>query len=431
MARKRKTAMAVAAQALAEAANTDRDDLDQNDADDEDVELAANVLDGLRRLDQGEGGGITWYVYNDSIDDTGYIEKVRSDQLDEELFKQRYGPGNYRVVGKTTRGGQYVKGASSPVKISGVLSEARPKPNGAAMETDTVALLREMRAADDRRADQRAADNRSWAQALATPLATVAAAFISRPSPDVAALIAACRPQQSSLTEMTQALVSLQTLQGDKSGALDAFLKVLDRVQDMPDSGGGSSGWLGLAREILREAAPVAKEALSRMGQAGAPGLLPPGATTGPAFGPGVQARLPAANAPPSPPGAPPANGDPSPAGATAQQPEDNDMWKVVEPWLRRRVEELHEDAASNLDVELVADMLYEKAFKRFGMFVPPDQLLQYLQHPQWWELLIGYYQPISPYHAWVDDVRKGLIEIVSEEIKKHGGDNGQPESEG
>lgn len=422
MAPRRKTAMAVAAQALADAAADEPHETLIDPDSQENEELAESVLDGLRRLDQGNSCGITWYVYDDSIDDTGYVEKLRSDQLDEELFKQRYGPGSYRVVGKDSSG-KYVKGASAPVKISGVLGNTR-RTLGAPVETDAVVLMREMREADERRSRERAEGNRNWAQALAVPFATVAAAFISRPSTDVAALVAALRPQQSSLSEMTQALVSLQGLQGDKSNVLDAVFKVLDRVQDMPEGGANSGGWLGFAREVLREAAPAVREAAARMGQPGTGGFLPPGAASGPAFGPGVQQQQPPASLP-SHAGAHANGSAPAAPAAAAGAPEANDMWKVIEPWLRRRVEELHEDAASNLDVELVADMLYEKASKRFGMFAPLDQVLQYLQHPQWWELLTGFYQPINPYRAWVDDVRKALVEIVAEEIRKQSG-NGQ-----
>lgn len=423
-------AMAAAAQALADAVEQQQEESQPDPlSPSDDPEVIESVLEGLRRLDQGGGNRITWYVYNDSIDDAGYIEKLRTDQLDEDLFKTRYGPGEYRVRGRDSSG-QYVKGSSSTVKISGVISEPRRRtPTSATVaENDPLAFMREMQAANDRRAQQRAEENKHWAQALAVPFATVAAAFISRPRNDLAALVTAIRPQQSSLSEMTQALVSLQSLQGERSNSVDVLLKVLDRVKDMPDSP-GEGGWLGLVRDVIREAAPHAKELITRMGTTApppVPGMLPASATAGPPFGPGIRITAPTAALPNGPVGG--VNGtQPAgqrPASESNAPPTTNpttagagDMWSIAEPWLRRRAEELHEDAAANMDVELVAEALLERARKRFGMFVSLEQLAQLLQHPQWWEFLTSFYPPLTPYQAWVNDVRNQLLLMVTEDM--------------
>ncbi len=407
--RRSAVAMAAAAQALVDAAADAPTEASPIDA--EDPEILDGVLDGLRRLDQGGSNRITWYVYDDSMQDSGYIEKLRTEQLDEELFKTRYGAGAYRVIGKNASG-QYVKGASAPVKISSVLAEPRRATSGAthAPDSDALALLREMRAADERRAQQRQEDNRNWAQALAGPLATVAAAWVSRPSTDIASLVVALRPQQSTLSEMTQALMNLQALQGEKSNTMDVMLKVLDRVQDMPASA-GEGGWIGIVRDVLREAAPVAREMLSRPGQPQPQPVL----TAGPAFGPGVRTL-----GAPSPVPAP-ANPAVSPVPVSPEA----DMWRIAEPWLKRRAEDLLEDAAANMDVDLVAEMLFEKARKRFEAMVSLSELLVFLQHPQWWELLIRFFPPITPYQAWVNDVRVALLRVIADELKETQGSEG------
>jgi len=421
MGRKRAASVeaAAAAAVAAVAAQQDPDLLELEDAAVDD-----DVLEGLRRMEQG-GNRVTWYVYCDALDREGYIEKLRTEQLDEDLFKKRYGPGEYRVFGRTADG-HYVKGSHKVVKISGVMSEPKPSAVGGG---DAVSLLREMRAADEARAAKRADEWKGIATVVATPLATVLAALIARPRLDVAALVTALRPQQSTLAEMTTALLNLKTMQGDTGGgSVDVVLKVLERLQDLPGGGGEGGGWVGVLRDVIREAAPPVREMLGKIGQgAAAPGQLPPGATTGPPFGPGVQASLP--RPPTSGNGAtPPTNTataplQPSPVaptpGAATNQPTTGDanMFALAEPWLRRKAEDLHEYASTNLDCALVAEMLLESARKKFGGFITAAQLAELLRAPEWWAAVVGFYPPLAPYQAWCDDVRAELLGLLQEEM--------------
>ena len=267
MPRKRTTVLQEAAAAAAAAvAATRNDDQLIPLAEDDDAELAEDVLEGLRKLDTGSNR-VTWYVYSDtpgrSGNSEGYIEKLRTEHLDEARFKSRYGPGEYRVFGRSSDG-HYVKGSHKTIRISDIGAEPGTL-NG--QSTDALALLREMRQADEQRAAKRSEEVKSYATILATPLATLGAALIARrPALDIPALIAALRPQQSTLTEVTTALANLRQLSGSDS-SLDVVLKVIDKLQDLPTGQSGETGWFGFLRDIVKEAAPHAREVLTQLAQ--------------------------------------------------------------------------------------------------------------------------------------------------------------------
>lgn len=413
--------MQEAAAALAAAAAVQED----TPADDEAAEISDDVLDGLRRLDQG-GSLVTWFVYCESpIEREGFIEKLRTEQLDEQRFKAKYGPGEYKVIGRTTDG-HYVRGSHKVIKISGILAA---DTNPTAAGGDALSLLREMRAQDDARAKSRADDLKTYATVLGGPFATILAALIARrPAVDIAALVTALRPQQSTLSEMTTALVNLKAMQGDQGGGnIELVLKVLERLPDLPQGGAGEGGWLGFFRDVIKEAAPHARELIGRMQQPAQPGQLPPGSTSGPAFGPGtirtpvLPAPNPAANGGTAP--TPTASGPLPPSSLTPQStdpaaPTDqgNDMWVIAEPWLRRRAEDLHEWAASNMEVELCAEMLLASVPKMFRAVLSAADLVQLLQRPDWWQQLTAFHPPLAPYQAWIDDARQELLQLLGEQ---------------
>lgn len=381
-------------------------------------EITADVLEGLRRLDQG-GNRVTWYVYCDSpTEREGFVEKLKTEQLDEQRFKGKYGAGEYRIVGKQSDG-HYVKGSHKTIKISPILAEDSRAPAG----NDAVALLREMRAADEQRSAKRAEELKTYATILATPLATLGAALIARrPAVDIAALITALRPQQSTLGEMTTALVNLKAMHGESGGGgVDLVLKVLERVQELPQgSSGGELGWLGFIRDVIKETAPHARELLGQLGQ---PRPLQPGSTTGPPFGPGVtplaslphpsqgngSMATPSASAPlPSSPSAPP----PTSAAPTS---EATDVWKAAEPWARQQTVNLELWAQNNMEVELVAEMLLKSVPKKFWLVLSPAAVIQLLGAADWWERLTGFHPGLAPYQAWCDDVREELIAMLED----------------
>lgn len=168
---------------------------------------------------------------------------------------------------------------------------------------------------------------------------------------------------------------------------------------------------MGLLRDVIREAVPHARELLSNIKPAPpapqAGGLLPPGSTSGPAFGPGsAQPVLPGAAAPagqvPPPNTAPPTEGD--------------QMWVIAEPWLHLQANNLHAWAAGNMEVELVAEMLCKSVPKKFWLVLSPADVIKLLGSPDWWERLTTFHPPLAPYQAWCDEVREELIAVLADE---------------
>ena len=91
-------------------------------------------------------------------------------------------------------------------------------------------------------------------------------------------------------------------------------------------------------------------------------------------------------------------------------------MMRLVEPWLKRKAEDLHEWAGNNLYTELCAEMLLASVPKPFRAFLTVPQLLELLQSPDWWQHLTTFYPPLEPYRAWVDDCRAIVIQMLQEE---------------
>lgn len=419
MGRKRATPQleAAAAALSAVAANQVLDDEDLEAA-----EISEDVLEGLRRLDQG-GNRVTWYVYSDtpgkSGDSEGYVEKLKTEHLDEQRFKTRYGPGEYRVLGRTSDG-HYVKGSHKVIKISDIGAESPAAARST--ENDALTLMRELRSSDEARQRARDESLKTYATILAAPLATLGAALIGRrPAIDVAALVTALKPAQSAptLADMTTALVNLKAVQGDSgsSNGVELVLKVLERLPDLPQGTQGDTGWLGFVRDLIKEAAPHARELFA---QRAPPGQLPPGSTAGPAFGPGI---TPGVLPRPAVPGVSP----PTPTVSEASPPSSSDsgtnpseaseMLRMAEPWLRRRAQDLHEWAAANLDVALCAEMLLASVPKLFRAALSAQDLHGYLQRPDWWPVLTAFHPPLEPYHAWIDDLRAEVAALLVEEI--------------
>ncbi len=94
-------------------------------------------------------------------------------------------------------------------------------------------------------------------------------------------------------------------------------------------------------------------------------------------------------------------------------------MWRLAEPWLRRKAEELHEAASTNMPIELEAERLLMAAEKKFGEAVTVNARA-WLQHPDWWVYVVSFHPTLQPYQAWLDDLRRELLVLLSDE--------GQPE---
>ena len=100
-------------------------------------------------------------------------------------------------------------------------------------------------------------------------------------------------------------------------------------------------------------------------------------------------------------------------------------MWRIAEPWLRRRAEDLHEWAAANMDVQLCAEMLLASVPKVFRAYLSAAELHAYLQRADWWAALTTFHPPLHPYQAWIDDLRAEVSGMLLEEI------NGPPPGAG
>lgn len=91
-------------------------------------------------------------------------------------------------------------------------------------------------------------------------------------------------------------------------------------------------------------------------------------------------------------------------------------MWRVAEPWLRRKAEELLDAAATNMPIELEAEHLLTAAEKKFGAFVTHEDLRAMLERPEWWQYVVAFHPPLQPYQAWLDDLRREMLLMLAED---------------
>ena len=103
-------------------------------------------------------------------------------------------------------------------------------------------------------------------------------------------------------------------------------------------------------------------------------------------------------------------------------------MFRAVEPWLKRKAEDLLESASTNMPIDLEAERLLVAFDKKFKMFVSRQDLKGWLTHPDWWKYVVGFYPTLQPYHAWIDDLREELLAQLAEQEETNGAGSSQEE---
>ncbi len=453
--------------ALADAVNpaSAADRIDETIATAQD-ELTLDVLDGLRALEVGAGVG--WEVHRVKPESQeGYLGRLSRDELTFEHFREHWGAGVYRILGRLPTG-KYIRGTGKTIKISG--PPVIPAAHGAAGGDGLIASFLE---AQSRRERERDASRKDMLLALGPALITACSslltAFVDRkPDLDIAALITALRPRESSLTELATAMAQLKTLQPDATSGVETALAVLDRIQDLPQ-GKGETGWLAVIKELLKDLGPAAGDLVKMVLQARARAAM-----SQPSPSPTPRAQ----GAPPSPativlrpPAAPPAQGSqtmpsgtpsaatdttpstPIPSAASASAPSSqpsapssqdplppsplspgasDDMraalfLQAARPWIEKQSAHIEDWARDNMDVELCADMLL-KASERYRAMLPDGQLEIWLASADWWQRFVLFWPAIGPYQGYVERLRETVIDFLAQEREEAGAPEPPPD---
>ena len=374
--------IAKAAAAAATAAAQIEEGLDPIDIEDLGDD-ASELTEALASLDDGESG-IVWELYCTApFDKLGLVRKMLREELPglrDELLK--LGPGSYQLRARG-REGRYLKKAYRIFKVSNLAkppTEAlAPRPN----PTDPLLLMKEFEDRIEKRAEKQKSERWETIKLLAPLLAPIGVKLV-----DV------LFGSRNSTKDLVETLVALKTLNGDGGSekTLDAMFKGIELAKQLGGADGTGRSWPDLVLEAVKEVAPMAKSMIEQR-QNGAP-AQPPSA-----------AALPAPAANPS---------LPQPVLGSA---EGNDMLALVRPLLEKLAADLEDFAANSADPGLAAEALMGKIPKMIRSQVTPEQLREWLNNPQWWQIVVGFRPTLMPYQGYCDDVRADLLAQVEEEI--------------
>lgn len=402
MTRKKKTTVTkIAAAAAAAAVRANEDERTRlslawsaDDDEDDDEEVADSVLDDLEQIDEAAGGDITWELYCDTpLEKAGQIRKLARSELrnlrDECLS---LGPGDYHVVARGAKG-KFVPKSRRNIKISGFARGPVAAASAGPSFDPTAFLVQVEERAERRRAEERAQRQqllRFWAPFAAPIAVEMAKGLFGRSSGD-------------SIKDLVGALVGMKDLVGGGGSQVDTLLKGIELARDMQPDGGKGSTWPDVlangVTSLAKEFRPVIETLAQRRGQSA-------GAAAAQSNKPQLQfgpAKQPSTTGPPAAPKAeaPPASGD-------------NDMFVMFEPLLRRLAADLEDFATNAADAGLVAEALLAKVPRMIKSQVPEEQLKEWLNRPDWWQVLVEFHPALQPYQAYCDDVRLDLIGLCN-----------------
>lgn len=401
------TAAAAAAAAAVRATQEEENGVSLNWAsdDEEDHEeheaVSDEISQALEKIDEQAAGELMWWeLYCDSpIDRQGQIRKLSTSECkgvrDECLG---YGPGEYHIIARH-RKGSFIKGSRIKIKISAFARPVVPASTSVATAMDPMLLMQRWdERMEKRRLEAKAERNqeiRFWAPILAPIGTALVTGLLGRGSGE-------------SIKDLAAALVSMKELSGNKGeSSVDALLKGIELARDLaPDSAKGST-WPDVLvsgiTQVTKELRPLAETLVNRRNAMPAPASSP--GTAQLKFAPAQQTPAPAGNGA-APPTAPP-------TAAT----QDDPMWNVIGPLLKRLAGELEEFAVNGALPDLTAEALLAKIPRLIKNQVQPQQLKEWLTQPNWWQLVVEFHAPLSAYQGFCDDVRLALIDIVEEEL--------------
>jgi hypothetical protein len=374
-------------------------------------------------LDEMRGtAGVTFIVvrtFPSTPDMAGYVGSLTPAEFSLERMTELYGPGKYRVRVKGPKG--WLPGGGTVAIAKGVAS-ATAVPGSAG--GDFAAFLRTVQERDTAAAARR---DRYIEIAIPGALTLLAAVLGKNNGPDITALITAMRPAPGpSITDLVTSLSSLKSLtdtsKGDSTSQIESFLTILEKVKDL--SGGekeGASNWVDIVRDVVREGLPMARPLLENLQASQAARSM----TVQPLVMPNASGvSMPRMENPaPVPPSIPPtsSNGStPVPVVSANFIPsEANDMMAFFMPMAREQLAKIFSWAHADRSVELYSEVLLEELPAIVHQSIPPTKALEYLKHPQWFEIVTNIEPRLAEHREWCDDLRGELISIIEEQLRK------------
>lgn len=320
--------------------------------------------DVIRALVELEGSDeITWTVTRVSEPNSGFCGEMSTVELSKRRIAEAYGPGRYRVLGRKPDGSYYKSGRiaiatpTTPAsdKNSDLLESLKGKMNDNGMLPLLLAMIQN--------------NGQIVAAALAKPESKSEIPWTALLAATPAALVAVKEffkndTDSQSMEKLLKQLTILEKLRGD-------------------DSKGSS--WQDIIRDGL--------QTLRGMGPVPGPKLQP------------VSARAVMA----------------TPDMVSGTQPFPvvfHETPEAIEPtqenltmdWLRKKLDELLQNAAQNKNPELRAELLLDD----LPPFIPESLIKSMLMREDWFEQLCSFDSRVLSYHGWFSELRECIVETLS-----------------
>ncbi|MGH7743755.1 MAG: hypothetical protein ACREQ5_02910 [Candidatus Dormibacteria bacterium] len=398
------------------------------------VDIEARQAEELAQLNEDEGGELFRVTdelrgtvgarlmivrtYPTGPDSSGYVGELTPGEFSIERMRSLFGPGRYRVRVVGPKG--FLPGGG-PVHIA-----KSPNDNVSAQSGGIADLATLIKTLDDRQAQAQAQKSERFGKLteLAIPgLLTIIAAVLGKNTgPDIGTLITALRPQPGpGLADLTTALANMKALTGgtDSMAQLENFFKAAELFREMAGGKGAESNWIDVFRDVIKEAVPAVRPMLENMqvqlaerarAAAAESQLTLPAAPLRSVFpAPTVPLSTPApvtsaTSVPPVPV---------SPVSSSGEQ----DMLQVFMPLIKEQVNKLLKWAVEQKRADLYAEVFLDELPQLVAQYVSPEQALQWLQHPNWWQYVREKFPEAQSQFVWLDKFRTELIAVIEDQI--------------
>jgi hypothetical protein len=345
-------------------------------------------------------------------DEAGVCDSIPVAEFSIDELKRRYGTGSYKIRVRGPKG--WIPGGGN-VRIS--TAGAKPASASAAPANDMTAMFELM----DRRASEARGRMNDWIKLIITTMAPIVAAWIARPSQDnVASLVTALKPAPGpTLAELSQMMVNMQTLGNpkDSGSTVDTVLRVFEAAQGMMDGKptgekGEGSSWVDIVRDLIK----AAPEALKPMLAARMAAMQPGARSTVSQVQPQISTVPTAATGDtPSGPASTQHTASVSPAASTSSPSDGMNLLSLMMPAIKLNLGKCVGWAEKDRDPETYAGVLVDELPDNFAQFVPYDQCMTYLNHPEWFEKICEIEPRLANFRPWCDETRLAIIAIFNE----------------
>jgi hypothetical protein len=398
MARKRGSQAADAAAAAARAAVEATERVDSEIELEPELSDDPDVLAALAELDES-GTDIQWSVtkLTGPPDEKGFIDTLSSAHMSRQYFRDTYGPGEYRVVGR--KDGVYFKGGHKKIRISKV-GYTGPQ-RGSAAGADTVTSTKDILALMEAKAAESRAELKSWAQLLTPLLAPVVVAWL--------------KPRENQVTELVQGLAALKGLTPEApkpepfDAQLDRLAGAIGKLKEIAGDEKGSTGatWVDIVRDGISALKEPAAALASRFL---APGNMPA------VMGPQPMLTAPsAAFTPVAPAGSSAAQPSAPPVQAPAASNGSGNVGMIqLATWFANLLPDLIYQAKRNKDPALYAEVTTDN----IPDGTDPATLKAFIERPDWWAQLQVFAPGVAAYPAWFTDYRTEVLKLLTEALK-------------